>query len=48
MHSAGHTQADQLMKDIWEACEKSVETAFPDKDDDKPNPGKVIELKTQE
>lgn len=48
MHSAGHTQADQLIKDIWEAAEKSFETAFPAKDGDKPNPGKIIELKSLE
>ncbi|MCP4219293.1 MAG: histidine decarboxylase [bacterium] len=47
MHSARHTKADQLIKDISDACEKSFETAFPKKDGDKPNPGEIFELKTE-
>ncbi len=40
MHSMGHTKADELIKDIREACKDNWNNAFPVKDGDKPNPGK--------
>jgi len=44
MHSAGHVKADELIKDIREACKENWHDAFPEKDGDKPNPGEIEEI----
>ncbi len=41
MHSMGHTKADELIKDIRDACEGDWNKAFPTRDGDDENPGKI-------